>query len=175
MGARLVTAFIFTTKGFEVGYSGDGFYAYGETTKHKFDYDEDSRGPYPDFSGQTLHWSIDLAGKDQWDEMLGWTDKPTSPERMIMLTDFFARCGKPVGLAWKWDESAVTLRYSFPEDRGLVSFIMAAVVADRELVFRCPGFQFVDDDTIAPAASATGFLERKEPAFLIELPRIGLK
>ncbi|MBN9481139.1 MAG: hypothetical protein J0I52_12935 [Bordetella sp.] len=165
------------TRGIEVGYDEDGFFAFGTTPMHRYDGSDPSftRAPITDIA---ITWRIDLKGYDAFEKYKDWTFPASdlSP-RVPMLEDYFEKVKtRPCGSFRRWSaDEPISLSYSLPNDPSLVAFIMGAVAADREMAITARHLLMVSEDALAPAASVTGFMERKEPVFLLDHPVLRVK
>lgn len=170
-----MTAFIFITQGIDVGYDEDGFFAYGETTNHKFNERDWVGHGLPRFQGKPIFWRIGSGRKDMWVEYIAITGQRATAKPTDLTKEWFQRYDAPVGLLLKLDPYPIRLTYSLHTDPALASLIMGAVAAERELVFWCEDFMFVDETKPAPVPSVSGFMERQEPLFLFKTLSIKFK
>lgn len=170
--ARLMSSLSLFTHGIEAGYDEDGFFAFGTTTDHRFDGSDPSFMRAP-ITNMPITWRIDLKGHDAFEKYKEWTFPASdlSP-RVPTLDDYFEKVRRrPCGSFRRWTaDEPISLSYSLPNDPALVAFVMGVVAADREMVITAQHLLMVSEDAIAPAASVAGFMERKEPVFLLDHP-----
>ena len=172
-----MTTFVVTSKGIEAGWNKEGFFAFGTTIKHEFQ-NRDGHFSIPPISGMPVNWRIDAKGEDAFEsyKVHTYPQSDLTP-RMEALEEFFERYKPAYGQFRRWSENEpIELHYSVPNDPTLAAFIMGVVAADRELVIAGQGFRMLyDDDRLAPAPSVAGFMERKEPLFLTDIPTLRMK
>lgn len=171
-----MVTFSFITQGFEVGYGGEGLFAFGETDNHRWE-DRDSPTVTPKLRGEVIAWRIDVSPETPWEQYASWREPEQITPRKDKLHAYWADFGMPAGRMQRslYDAKQVSLSYSLPNDPALAVFLMSALEAGRELAVFCPGFQFIDEDKVAPAPSVTGFEQRGEPAFPNDRPILRLK
>jgi hypothetical protein len=78
-------------------------------------------------------------------------------------------------MLWKWERSSISLSYSLPRDPAFAAFVMGVLSVDREIVFLCNGFHFVEEGKLAPVPTITGLMQREEPLFLHDIPNMHIK
>lgn len=169
--------FSLITQGIHAGCGEDGFFASGVSTRHRLDNYDDYRFATPNIGGMPVQWRIDTKGEDMFAKYKSWTYPKTDLSPRVPVLDKIYATQPPCGLFRRWShDEPIALTYSLPNDPTLATFIMGVVAADREMVISGSGFLMIDDDdTLAPAPSVKGFMERKEPRFLLDRPTLGLK
>lgn len=166
------------TDGIEAGYDEGGFFAFGQSMTHEFREDDWEFGT-PPIKDVPVHWSIRLDDVDPFERYVSYTYPPSelSP-RVPLLRNFFAQIEKkPVGEMRRWDENEpINLLYHLPKDPVIATLIMGVIAGDRELIIWGQGWHFLrDDEKLAPAATTVGFMERKEPAYTVDVPVLRIR
>jgi hypothetical protein len=167
-----------TTNGIDVGYGEDGFFAFGVTTAHKFKDDSWEWRDAP-IRGMPIQWSIRFSGRNLLKEYVSNTFPESELSmRVPLIQEYFNIMERSaIGKMHRWDlNEPIDLCYHLPNDPSLAAIIASAAAADRDLSIWGPGWYFTDDDVgTGRAASVAGFMERREPAFVIEMPIVKLK
>jgi hypothetical protein len=173
-----MASFELTTNGIDVGYGEDGFFAFGVTTTHKFEND-DWRWGEPPIRGMPIAWSIRFSGEDLFDEYVSDTFPQSDLSPRVPIIQEYLRDLKRrvIGKMHRWDlKDPIELTYHLPNDPSLAAIIVGAAAAGRELSIWGLGWHFADnDDSIRLAASVAGFMERREPAFVTDMPIVKMK
>jgi len=169
--------FFLITQGVLVSYHEDGFSAFGRTTNFEWqNQDEDAQGEsLPRFDGEIVEWQIDTSSKSLFDRYRSGLSDDEVTKRENLLKKVWAEHGQPVismeRCRYKYEGGpAVVIHISYPPDASLAAFITPIAMADKELLIRSGGWQFLSSDREAPAVSLIGWDERFEPAFSSDLP-----